>query len=406
MLNWYIYIYIYNIREKQPSQLVEEKINYTIHNKNNNLPFLNITGDILDLKEKKQEKVVKIDYASTDINFSTYAKVKIQGQFTLEDPKKNYNINFYKDKDLTEKEYIDFKWGSFNKYTIKSNYKDSSQSRNVVTSNIVSKIYNKYKYFNNTPNNGSIDGFPIEVYINDKYHGLYTLNLNKENMFYEPSNKKYTLISNQTIYGMRDITKETSNWENFEVEVGEENEKTLDEFNRLLEFIHTSTDEEFKRNIENYLDLDLLLTYYCYVKYAGLWDNLGKNLYFLTYDGKIWYTVFYDLDHSFGSHVAYTDIENRINEYTRDFPLWNKLEKNFGNELSIKYEELRNDIFKDQIIIKEFENFINTIPEDAYFKDKYKWPDSINYQISDLENFLQVNTPKTDAYFNSLKTNN
>ena len=369
------------------------------------LPKLYITGNISNMNDKSDERSVEVEYVSKDINFTSYATLKIQGQHTTMYSKKNYNIKLYKDSSNTEKNKINLKWGKFYKYTLKANWHDTSHSRNIVASNIAGDMYKKYGYFKNTPNNGVIDGYPIEIYLNDSFYGLYTLNLHKDYMF-EESGKDYTLISNQTLYGMRDVKQETSAWNNFEVEVGEENQETLDNFNRLLNFIHNSTDEEFKKNINKYIDLDSIINYYCYVRFADLWDNLGINLYFLTYDGKIWYTVLYDLDFSYGGYAGYTYVQshNALNGFIEAFPLWTKLEKNFGNEIYDRYKELRKTIFTKKYVVNKFEKFINVIPSDLIRKDTEKWPGMEHYSIGKLRNYLNTRISVSDEKIAKLRT--
>lgn len=46
-----------------------------------------------------------------------------------------------------------------------------------------------------------------------------------------------------------------------------------------------SSDEDFKANIENYLDLQSLLDYHIYGLYMCGIDQYGKNQIYMTYDG-------------------------------------------------------------------------------------------------------------------------
>lgn len=358
------------------------------------------------MNDKSDERSIEVKYESNDLNFTSFASLKIQGQHTTMYPKKNYNIKLYKDAANSQKNKINIKWGSFYKYTLKANWHDTTHSKNIIASDIAGDINKKYGYFKNTPNYGLIDGFPIEIYVNNKFYGLYTLNLHKDYMFEDGVNKNYTLISNQTIYSMRDIKQETANWKNFEVEIGEENQETLNNFNRLLYFIHNSSDEEFKRDIEKYIDLDSILNYYCYVKFADLWDNLGQNLYFLTYDGQVWYTVLYDLDFSYGGYIGYSYVQSNavLNEFIKEFPLWNKLERTYGNEIYERYQELRKNILTKNYVVNKFETFYNQIPADALKEDLILWPQQEAYSMGKLRNYLNTRISVIDTQISNLRT--
>ena len=366
-----------------------------------NLTKLYITGDVLKLEDKEEKLKVIVKYKSDDLKFETYATIKLQGHLSLQHPKKNYNIVFYEDETYEQKQNINIKWGSFSKYTLKADWDDSTFTKNVVNSRIAADIFKKYGYYENTPHNGTIDGFPIEIYINDEYHGLYNLNLNKEYMFYEENEKDYTLISGNGTINYANIKQETLEWNYFEVEVGEDNQETLDNLNRVLNFIYNSSDDEFKNEINNYLDLDSLLNYYCFARYAELWDNLSNNFYLLTYDGKLWYQVFYDLNLSHtDAEIANEKIES-FEKYVSGLTLWSKLERNFGKELSERYKELRKDVLSKKYIMNKFNEYKNSIPEVAYNNELSKWVRAID-TIDEIEYFIDKNTPITDKYFEEL----
>lgn len=366
------------------------------------IPRIDIIGDISEMKDKSDERSVQINYSSDNLTFSSYASIKLQGASSLQYPKKNYNVKFYKDSNNSTKNKIDFGWGSYYKYVLKANWIDRTHSRNIVNSRIVSDIYKKYGYFTNTPSNGCIDGFPVEVYVNGEFHGLYTLNLHKEYMF--DDGKDYLLIStNGDFFFYDENIIESSDWKNFEVEVGEQNQDSLNKLNRLLTFINTSTDEEFKNDIEEYFNLDSLLNYYCFVRFADLSDSLSNNLYLLTYDGKVWYTVFYDMDVSYGvTWQGYPEYEYNISSYIKDINLWRKLESNFSDEISTRWTELRKNILTKNNVMSIFYEFYNNIPTSSLNSDVSKWSDMPYFEIANVGSFLDVRIVTMDKYMKKL----
>ncbi len=129
---------------------------------------------------KQDVRKILLKYESDSINFETYASIKIQGTSSVFYDKKNYNITLYNDEELNEKNKIDVGWGKQNKYCLKANWIDKTHARNIITAQLASEIQSKYNLFENTPNNGVIDGFPIEVYINGEFLGIYTWNIPKD----------------------------------------------------------------------------------------------------------------------------------------------------------------------------------------------------------------------------------
>ena len=159
------------------------------------------------------------------------------------------------------------------------------------------------------------------------------------------------------------------------VEVGADEDAAFAKFDRLYQFIYTSTDAEFKENFSQYLDLDACLNYYCYAMVSNAQDNMDNNLLLATYDGEIWSPALYDLDSLWGirwdgkSSVAETAISTVQNEGM----LWTKLRNCFGQELKARYAELRSGVLSEENIWNTFEEFIDGIPQPYYDYDTAMW---------------------------------
>lgn len=376
--------------------------------KNKSLPKLYFYGDVDKLTSKNEEIRIKVEYKDEKNSFNGYAKIKWQGSSSLNYEKKNYTIKFYKDSDLEEKLKIDFGWGKQNKYCLKANWIDKTHSRNIVTAKLASQMQKKYDLFSNTPNNGVIDGFPIEIFLNGDFLGLYTMNIPKDAWMFnmDEDNSKHTVIvgdANNSTVSFKSNIKEFSDWE---LEVGVDNEETLNAFNRLISFVKDSSDEEFKNSINDYFNLDSLLNYYSMMQLAQLKDNQSKNMILATYDQEIWYTSLYDLDTSWGTHWMGTSLYDYSIPLQSDSLLWSKLVRNFPNELADRYFELRKDILSKENILKEFNEFYNSIPESTLNKENARWKNIPGYDIEQIEDFLDVRLPVIDKYMGDKYTNN
>ena len=75
---------------------------------------------------------------------------------------------------------------------------------------------------------------------------------------------------------------------------------TFDELKRLVDWVSDATDEQFKEQISQYFNLEYTIRYYLFTLFVGAVDNLGKNMMISTFDSKIWYPQFYDLDTTLG----------------------------------------------------------------------------------------------------------
>ena len=381
-------------------------LNTNILQDSNKLPKLYFEGDLDKLNKKSDAQKIKISYISNDINFDGYASIKLQGASSLNFKKKNYNIKFYEDKYLNNELNIDFGWGSQYKYCLKANWIDKTHSRNIVTANIFADIQKEFNLFNDSPNNGMIDGFPIEIYLNNSFLGIYTLNIPKDEwLFNMDKSNPNNLIFSANTWEKTVSFYDKANYIDWEIEVGEQNKENLDKLNRLIDFVMYSSDEDFKKDINDYFNLDSLLNYYIMVEASHLIDNTSKNLLLITYDGTIWYTSLYDLDTSWGTYWNGIDLVNYSEtNILLENNLWKRVKDNFTDELVERYFYLRGSILTKGNIMNEFYSFYNLIPEDSFNNELKKWGFIPGYELKQIEEFLDIKLPVLDDEFFSMYT--
>ena len=369
------------------------------------LPKVYFVGDIADMNSKEDVRDIKLKYESKDLHFEAYTKIKIQGTSSLAYEKKNYTINLYEDEAYENKMGVDVGFGSESKYCLKANWIDRTHARNIVTARLTSDIQKKYNLFMDTPNNGVIDGFPIEVYINGEFLGLYTWNIPKDAWMFnmDDENENHIVLSGER-WEDGNLFLDLANYAQWDVEVGEKNDVTLNKFNRLVGFAKNSTDELFKEEFSNYLDLDSTINYYIMLEFAELIDNSAKNMLMVTYDGTIWYPSLYDLDTSFGTDCYGNEVLNytTINDSLVS-NLWKKLVRCFPEEIKKRYFALREDILTEENIMNKFWEYENVIPEEVFLKEKARWGENLHgYDLEQIKEFFSVRIPILDVYMNSL----
>lgn len=347
------------------------------------------SDDILNLSDKSQKADVSMHF--NDGTDTYYAKVKLQGTSSLNYPKKNYTITFYSDDTYTSKQKVDVNhgWGAQSKYCLKANWIDSTQARNIVSARLAAQMQDKYHLFTSSPNNGLIDGFFVEVYINDEYHGLYTMNIPKDAWMFDMSSKNPNHIIMAAENPLRNSAttfeqlSSTVNGVDWEIEAGpsdteEEVQATFAKLNRLIAFVKDSTNAEFRAHASEYLNLDALLNYYSFMALSNAVDNMNKNMLMVTYDGLIWYPSLYDLDSTWGlcfdGSCTYSPT-NRVTDYGGGSSLlFKKLVECFPEELQERYYELRSTVLSNANIISEFDKFFATVTQEQWDREHTKWP--------------------------------
>ena len=367
------------------------------------IPKLYLEGDISEMYEKPDVRSIAFEYQGGDYHINGFAEIKVQGSSSLKFEKKNYSIKFYQDSDHQEKLKIDLGWGAQSKYCLKANWIDKTHARNLVTAKLVSQVQQKYQVLNNAPRNGAIDGFPVELYSNGEFLGLYTLNIPKDAWQFDMDNNNPEHI---VICGERwdpsNVFWAEPDFQAWSVEVGEENDETLGKIKQLFSFVMDSTDEEFQADFEKHLDLDAALNYYILLDFAYLPDNFGKNMLLVTYDGVKWYPCLYDMDTSWGTNWRGDSIYDYENERVSLWinRLFYRMEDCFGEELTERYFDLREDILTKEHVMAMFNDFRAMIPEDTFEKEQIRWGNELpGYDYSEIEAYLDTVIPILDEKY-------
>ena len=330
-----------------------------------------------------------------------YTEVKVQGNSSVSYSKKNFTLKFYKDVAQTDKDKkkIVNAWGKESKYVLKANYIDHTHARNVVGAKIWGQLVKSRQNVNsnlaNLVNGGAIDGFPVKLYINDTYVGLYTFNIPKDNWLYGMSSK--STVNQAVIIGEQHTGaaafQKSFNTDDFSIEYATnelDTEWIATTFNRFYNFVATSSDSDFKAHISEYSDIEAILDYFIFVHTICAMDCWEKNLILVTYDaGEHWIPSVYDMDTTFGIHwtgeyfynsETMMDISGRTSSV-----LWQRIAKLYKQELGQRYKELRQTSLSLSNIITMFEDFVSPIPNGLYKLD-YTPPTGNGYGVSDSSN--------------------
>lgn len=145
---------------------------------------------------------------------------------------------------------------------------------------------------------------------------------------------------------------------------------------RVIDWVGNCTDEQFVAEFDQYFHRDYTLRYYLLVITLGMVDNLGKNMMFDTFDGKIWLPRFYDMDticsyDNSGEIKFDVDIEMEQGYWnTSSSRLWTKIRDLMHDELVEKYNNMRqNGMSYESFMSYFYDKQIAQIPQTYYNKD-------------------------------------
>lgn len=377
------------------------------------IPKLYLDGDITSMVSKSETSDISFHYVNGKQDIVGFAEIKYQGTSSMGYDKKNYTLKFFSDVGHKDKLQIDVGWGPQNKYCMKANWIDRTHARNVVSAKLVAQMQKKYGLFTEAPNNGAIDGFPVEIYNNGKFHGLYTFNIPKDEWLFamDSDNPNHIVICGEG-WDDANLFKAMPDFDTWAVEVGEESEYTQQKMDRLFDFIINSTDEQFKDDIGQYLNLDSVLNYYVFTDLAYLKDNCGKNMLIATYDGYVWFLSLYDLDTSWGTNYTGRELwqyKDSLVNLSRN-RLFERIETCFPKELANRYFELRESILSNGNIMAEFRTFKDQIPVMTFVKETLRWGQGIikspgdipGYDYGQIEEYLHAVQERLDAKYQAM----
>lgn len=405
-----------------------DRVNYKYWN---TFPILYLDGVPDKLLYYDADKSVKADGVSFRFPFFNNSgrieKMKVQGASSVKFPKKNYNITFEHPTTLHDA------WGARTKYTLKGNFNDSSQARNVVSARIWAGMRKSHLKDNlenigigadiltdNSGNEilgvfdkqlslgkgyGTIDGYPVGLVINGKYHGIYNLNIPKDGWManmskgrreaivsadYSATNAEYfqalaTMSSNNSS-GLADFSIEYIS--------GSDDSWVLGSLNQMIGAVldHHETDDEYVKAIEPYLDIDSAIDYFILNAITGDLDGNGKNYLLETWDGKKWYFASYDKDSTFGNvywqgNVLDAADKNTFEFYANSHRMFSIIYNHMRDRFIQRWEYLRRGVLSDANLFKMFGDFIGRIPRIAFDEENYLWPQT---PFSSVKDFSQI----------------
>ncbi|MBQ4091498.1 MAG: CotH kinase family protein, partial [Clostridia bacterium] len=389
--------------------------------------YENTPVKLVDLTKANGEIKVKVTYDSNDgskLFFECKAKIKVQGSSSSKYPKKNFTIKFFSNTNCTKKYSVDLGWGKENHYCMKANWVDSSHARNIVGARIFSEIVvareNPDENLIKAPNNGLIDGYPVAVYVNGEFHGLYTMNIpkdawqfgmeggeeSKEAMFMSDGwleyNRLYTEIGPNKFkeykWEVEHCSTEVQSW-------------IRDSFNELIRVLNCGDEQRIREELPNHLDIEAAIDTFLFTYFLNAFDNRAKNMLWVTYDGTLWIPSMYDMDSTFGSHwdgtEAQTNIVPQLDESGRVIfgsngnRMYDVLMAYYPQEIEDRWNYLRQDILTIENVRENFESIWAQIPEGIWQAELEKWPDIPNCEENRTNMFepTEAQIARLDAFF-------
>lgn len=380
------------------------------------IPVLALEGS-LDGIGKKDEVDMTAEYISEDTNFSCYATLKYQGHESLSYEKKNYTLKLFSDEGHNQKNKLTFShWNAEHKYILKANYIDPSMCRNLICADIWAEMAacreGLAPQLKDLSNYGAVDGFPIALYLNGEFQGLYTMNLHKDDdLFGMSDGEKQAIMIVNTVSSEEAFFRSESEFSNsspWEVEYcgTEDAQWAKDKLNELIAFVMESDDETFRADLGRYLDVNSAIDYLISIYALGLSSHGASDLVLVTYGADSpWIASLYDMESAFGlSADGSTALEpsaflpSRTDSGTGNL-LWDRLLRNFFPEIQARYTQLRETLLDPDALCGRVTDYTARIPESLYQADaaRYAYPAEDTINSSQITDYISQRIPLLDG---------
>ena len=391
----------------------------TVTAKDAGMPVINIEGDLSGMT-KEQRVTARINYDGADRSFSSLATMKWQGDSSLRYPKKNFSVTFVNEIGGKNKIEVRPEWGLQSKYCLKANWVDYSSARNIVSAKLWGEVIHSECRDDEVDallNGGAVDGFPVLLYNNGDFLGLYTFNTPKDKWIYGMGDgeREGLMMANgyrncvcmyEPIADVNDPAASQWEVEYCSTEEDPEGSAWLSEaLNNLINVFVNYDGQELKDRIGQYMDVERTIDYLVFITALRAEDNRAKNIMWATYDGVKFSPLAYDLEGSWGLNWNGKFVTDSPEAYPTptDTNFLDKMVRNYGDELRARYVELRQSVLSYQNIKRLFNDYAAQISDIVYQAEKDRWATqpgvSNGNNVSQALKFARNHLSWLDSYY-------
>lgn len=431
--------------------LMDWSDNSEIHIPEPNCAFANIIGEFPTTKGNTTKGIIQF-YDMQGNYFQKYIEMDIHGRTSAGFKKKNYTFDFYNDEEMTDSFVVKFgNWVAFDSYYFQGWYTDSFRGIDIIAYKLYQKIIGthgcmkdkpyKYTTLSNISSEGSdnetnIDinlgknalctpmGFPVIMYHNGEFWGIYTVMLKKNRDNFLMDKKDYTSI--MLDLDQINVVAGDLKWDSFEIRNpktlicmdgskydGDSPKELIDEtsdvydasnkdmkntiktktalknlcqaYNDIQKAIEAKkTNEEIRNLIEQHYNVDYIIDYILFSNIIENVDGWGGNWQWSTWDGVKWNPNPYDLNATFGLD-PYGVLGNSPSTTISSSSIASIVYQYYLNEITARYSELRKEgIISVEYISNLFDEWVKRIGTENYSKEFKKWNTTPSQRDSNL----------------------
>ena len=408
------------------------------------LPFINITvsadtvkdlglDDTYDISSNTEASLYLYDNRADfdGVTRSTTSDINIhtRGGTTINLPQKNYRISLVNKKKSKTSKYKSNLLGlrEDDDWILTSGFSDYEKVRNAFSMNL---WHNTAKGRNQWHVDASNENVYVEVFFNNRYHGLYTLS-------YPIDSKQLDRQDDESIIKKKDWAPSeyaldvefNADFEydwiaGYYLQDGSPNAYYVIH-DLLYEMAYSEDNAEIRSTVDMDNAIDLYLFYELTQAADNIYDTNVKNLIIINKpaDNKYGYKLLlipWDMDQTWGNRYVDGEGKHAISSYdmATDYELpvnWGPVpfliengDPDIVKEVQNRYNELRKTVWSDENIMSMLDSYEEDIyGSGAYERTILRWPDANDYGaeigLSDFKAFVLARLSWMDEYVKGLQ---
>lgn len=383
------------------------------------LPLVRLEAHVANLKNLGH-KMMPVTIQQPDGKTTTaIARISIQGNYTADFDRKNFEMELYTGYDMQQRQEIGFAdWRPRSKFSLRGDYYDQTHARNAASYKIWREILASEKSYVDTIKDpemlGTIQGKPVILYIDGRNCGIYMLQtyFDAASLNLDANDDDQILLMAVNGYtDQKDLAFASAtpklNRADFDLMTKQlpNSEKMRRDVDRLFSFIHNAPNSEFKKQADKFFDPLNLIDYQLFVGAINAYDNNTHNMMLWTYDGNLWQFSLMDLDISYNLDANGKLMTNSKPVLSNiESPLLKRIWANYKPEIEKRWAELRQGPLSERHIIDTYRKTMNQAGNVNLTLDQSIWksPTGSTSSLANVTNFVHQNLPASDKIIDAL----
>ena len=391
-------------------------------------PILQITANqsILDNPKVAAEFRLNdpdfLENGMTQREFISVMGIELRGGSAQNFPKKSYAIELWEeDLGINSVDTSFFGLRNDDDWILDAMYSDIAKMRNRVSMDLWLD-FNELPYHDSEPNaKGATRGKFIEVFLGQEYMGVYVFSERIDRkqlklksfedgddfgLLYKASRWENGTVLFNNYFDFDPISDYWEGWEHKYPDPFDE-EIIWEPLANFTQFVIESSDNDFKNQIEQKLEIDNAIDYLILLNLTRGDDNTGKNVYFSKYkQSEKFFMLPWDLDATWGRfwNAAATSPNGFLSNGLFD-RLIETDANDFKNKLKTRWSTSRNNIFTKNNLMSRFQNYGEEMDiSDVFQRDRSKWnlSNSLAEEMDHINTWLDARLIFLDDYFENL----